>query len=327
MPVTRTLAPKRNLLLAFDAFGTLYQPNLPVPQAYGRAARRHGISCAPEKPEHELTAKDYEPVRHAFTRAFKEESARNPNYGKATGLGAEKWWANVIRRTFHPFLKPSQHVPDNLISELITHYSTGEGYHMYPDVLPFFRMLKNAAMQRAIHPPWKWDKTVVGIITNSDDRVPSILESFGLKVGPRRVGSSAQRSAEATPEDDISFVVLSYDVGFEKPDRRIFDAATQMLQETLAESGQPAERQSVDDYEKLYVGDSLDKDYFGAEAAGWHGVFVDRRKKKKHLLEELRLHPLTKIELKDKGVIKKVDMCADLGALSSWEPHEAQNRE
>jgi hypothetical protein len=27
--------------------------------------------------------------------AFKNESKQNPNYGKATGLGAEKWWGNV----------------------------------------------------------------------------------------------------------------------------------------------------------------------------------------------------------------------------------------
>lgn len=27
--------------------------------------------------------------------AFKHESKQNPNYGKATGLGAEKWWGNV----------------------------------------------------------------------------------------------------------------------------------------------------------------------------------------------------------------------------------------
>lgn len=86
---------KRNLLLAFDAFGTLYKPNVPVPQAYGRAALRYGIRCAPHRSDDQLTAEDFEPVKKSFSSAFKNESARNPNYGKATGLGAEKWWANV----------------------------------------------------------------------------------------------------------------------------------------------------------------------------------------------------------------------------------------
>jgi len=90
------MAGKKNLLLAFDAFGTLFKPNVPIPQAYGRAAIRYGIQCAPPKPDDQLTLEDFEPVKKSFGRAFKQESTQNPNYGKATGLGAEKWWASVI---------------------------------------------------------------------------------------------------------------------------------------------------------------------------------------------------------------------------------------
>jgi hypothetical protein len=89
------MARKKNLLLAFDAFGTLYTPNVLIPQAYGRAALQHGIRWAPQKADDQLTPEDFEPVKKSFGRAFKDESAQNPNYGKATGLGAERWWANV----------------------------------------------------------------------------------------------------------------------------------------------------------------------------------------------------------------------------------------
>lgn len=34
-------------------------------------------------------------IRDILRTAFKKESTQNPNYGKATGLGAEKWWSNV----------------------------------------------------------------------------------------------------------------------------------------------------------------------------------------------------------------------------------------
>ena len=115
---------------------------------------------------------------------------------------------------------------------------------------------------------WKWDKTIAGIITNSDDRVPSILNSFGLKVGPRRVGLSDQRwrdYASLKDDGDISFTVLSYDVGYEKPDRRIFDAAVDMLEETLADDQIAL---TVDDFEQLYVGDDLEKDHEGAWSGG-----------------------------------------------------------
>jgi hypothetical protein len=36
--------PKRNLLLAFDAFGTLFTPKQPIAVQYGDLARKHGLS-------------------------------------------------------------------------------------------------------------------------------------------------------------------------------------------------------------------------------------------------------------------------------------------
>ena len=129
---------------------------------------------------------------------------------------------------------------------------------------------------------------MVGIITNSDDRVPLVLESLGLRIGPRRVGSLTNRSADALDEDDISFVVLSYDVGFEKPDRKIFQAAEEMLRETLAGGCEDTYGNGIDGYEKLYVGDELKKDYVGARAAGWNSLLIDRGRKLKD--------PLVKVE-------------------------------
>lgn len=105
-------------------------------------------------------------------------------------------------------------------------------------------------------------KPIVGVITNSDDRVPSILSSFGLKVGLCRHGNNAQAPFEA--EDDINFVMLSYDVGFEKPRSEIFDATKQMVlfQERF-----------------LHIGDDLQNDYYAAIRAGWEGLLLDREAK------------------------------------------------
>ena len=99
MRFTRPLARRKNLLLCFDAFDTLYKPNVAVPAAYAFAAKRHGIDCVAEsvasQPVESWSEKDYEPVYSEFKKAFKQQTAQNPNYGKAAGLGAEKWWANV----------------------------------------------------------------------------------------------------------------------------------------------------------------------------------------------------------------------------------------
>lgn len=89
---TRVQCAKKNLLLCFDAFGTLFQPNVPIPRAYAEAAARHGVKCG----GHDSAAN----VGREFKRAFKEVSKSHPNYGKATGLGPEKWWRNVGQYMF-----------------------------------------------------------------------------------------------------------------------------------------------------------------------------------------------------------------------------------
>jgi hypothetical protein len=84
---SKPLPTKKNLLLCLDAFGTLFTPSIPIPIAYARAAARHGIHIP-------ITEHPTE-VGKRFKEAFKKESQENPNYGKATGMGAEKWWGNV----------------------------------------------------------------------------------------------------------------------------------------------------------------------------------------------------------------------------------------
>jgi FMN phosphatase YigB (HAD superfamily) len=205
--------------------------------------------------------------------------------------------SQVIRNTFTPFLKPDQEVPPALITDLLRQYSTKEGYKLYPEVLPFFRMLQK---RRSRNTP---SKIIVGIITNSDDRVPGILNDFGLIINSRRFAASAEppkvhsksletlfaasdedivpspgtnlrlRPADPESHDDVDFVILSYDVGHEKPDRRIFDAASSTLQKVLAKHDP---KLNASDFYKLYVGDDLNKDYVGAQRAGWGAMLVDR---------------------------------------------------
>lgn len=82
-------AAKPNLLLCFDAFGTLFSPKCSVAQQYAEIARECGIT----------SFSDLELERRLLD-AIKEERKQNPNYGKATGLGATGWWTNVSRATF-----------------------------------------------------------------------------------------------------------------------------------------------------------------------------------------------------------------------------------
>ncbi|KAG5931267.1 hypothetical protein E4U53_001858, partial [Claviceps sorghi] len=75
--------PKRNLLLCFDAFGTLFWPKLTVAQQYGQVARECGVTGWTEV---ELQSR--------LAAAFLDEAELHPNYGKASGLDATQWWTN-----------------------------------------------------------------------------------------------------------------------------------------------------------------------------------------------------------------------------------------
>lgn len=145
-------------------------------------------------------------------------------------------------------------------------FATAEGYKLFDDVLPMFQKIR-ALRKSATKSSVLCSKLEIGIITNSDDRVPSVLSEFGLHVGHRRYGTSTRAlDFEDSSHVDIKFVVMSYDVGFEKPDRRIFDIARQ-----LGSKGQ-----IIEPHECLHVGDHIQQDFLGAQAAGWDSLLLTR---------------------------------------------------
>ncbi len=134
---------------------------------------------------------------------------------------------------------------------------------LFPDVPLVLRGVRNLQSLR-------YDRVVVGVITNSDDRVPDVLASLGLKVSPLRYGTQQQNLGGHSGNWDIDFSVMSYDVGHEKPDLRIFDAAEEM---SMAVHGA-----GESSWEKIYVGDEYDKDVVGAISAGWNAILISVEK-------------------------------------------------
>lgn len=165
-----------------------------------------------------------------------------------------------------PLLSPAIPIPESLIQNLLTRFSTAEGYKLFEDVLPFFHKIRELR-QSASNSSRLFSTLEVGIITNSDDRVPSVLSDLGLHVGHRRYGTSTTALDLEDPSHvDIDFVVMSYDVGFEKPDRRIFDTARE-----LGSKGK-----TFEPYECLHIGDHFQQDFLGAQAAGWNSLLLSR---------------------------------------------------
>lgn len=130
---------------------------------------------------------------------------------------------------------------------------------------------------RGTQPRADGSRVVVGVVTNSDHRVPGILTSLGLRVGPLRYGEDASRTSSTGEAHDVDFVVMSYDVGCEKPDTRMFRAAEELLMKLPA-----AEGTELSAWERIYVGDEYAKDVVGATGAGWKAVLVGREAAIKH---------------------------------------------
>ncbi|KAK4998388.1 hypothetical protein LTR66_002362 [Elasticomyces elasticus] len=234
----------RNLLLCFDAFGTLFKPQPSIFEQYGDVARKLGLSGFSD-----------------------DDVAKSFKQGLIPDLSL---LTQIIRNTFKPLLLPSQSLPEDLAPQLLHRFSSKEGYVLFPDVLPFFEELRKARLRNVRSEDVQ---TVVGIVTNSDDRVPGILDSLGLNVDQLRFGQDVS-AGQAGGEVDIDFVVMSYDVGFEKPHRRMFDAATETLRNLLA--ARSAAHPGIDSWDVVYVGDELEKDVLAAEDAGWSAALLDR---------------------------------------------------
>ncbi|MEO8189081.1 MAG: HAD family hydrolase [Acidobacteriota bacterium] len=81
----------------------------------------------------------------------------------------------------------------------------------------------------------------IGVVSNADGRVRALLEIAGLS-------------------PFLEVVVDSFEVGFEKPDPRIFQAATDRLGVTSAEC--------------VYVGDIYSIDVLGARRAGMRAILI-----------------------------------------------------
>ncbi|KAL4920993.1 hypothetical protein BDW62DRAFT_175699 [Aspergillus aurantiobrunneus] len=292
----------RPLLLTLDAFNTLFHPRHPIPIQYAASASSFNVPISPSA------------LQPAFRASFKAQSASHPNYGRDLALrgeyaGPRQWWEDVIRGSFARALTESSsnpnaterkkggngtEVPDVLVQDLLDRFASATGYELYDDVEPFFRALR--ARQEGSQ---KRRKVIIGVVSNSDDRISSVLESLGVSVRDARAGEEKTRQGQDLPgfekerertahsknsssplqsleEKDIDFILTSYQVGAEKPDPLVWDVALRTAQrlDTGVETGGDAGGDGG--WERIHVGDDYNKDYRGAVDAGWKAYHLPR---------------------------------------------------
>ncbi|KAJ0416789.1 HAD-like domain-containing protein [Aspergillus carlsbadensis] len=282
----------RPLLLTLDAFNTLFHPRHPIPAQYAASAAAFNIPITPSA------------LQPAFKSAFKAQSRSHPNYGRDLALrgeygGPRQWWEDVIRGSFARALAESSssdsnakttEIPNGLVVDLLDRFASARGYKLYDDVRPFFERLHE--MQRK---GTSRRRVIIGVVSNSDDRVCSVLESLGVSVGETRAGERGghklpgfeeERERTGTPQPntrdsvsplqgqgqtDVDFVLTSYQAGAEKPAPYVWDTALRTAQ-VLTDDAVGNEG----GWECVHVGDDFGKDYRGAVDAGWKAYYLPR---------------------------------------------------
>lgn len=222
----------------------------------------------------------------------------------------------IIRNTFQPLVGDQTQLPSDLVPQLLHRFWSREGYTLYPDAVPLIQRVRRECVARDSS-----RVVIIGVITNSDDRVPAILTSLGLRVSPLRVGVDGEHATSPDKEHDIDFAVMSYDAGYEKPDRRIFDAAVRLAEEVAATTRSSDARD--DDWEKIYVGDEYDKDVVGALNADWKAVLIDREQQ--GYCDHPKVSSLARLnEKQSKGDLRAMFAtspavaCSSLATLAEW---------
>ncbi|MBI3325500.1 MAG: HAD-IA family hydrolase, partial [Nitrospinae bacterium] len=157
------------------------------------------------------------------------QATKDPvRYGVGEADG-RRWWQALVAETFRPLGTPQPF--DAFFEDLYTLFGQPEVWRVFPEVMEVLPRLKERGF-------------VTGVISNWDTRLGPLLEGLGLM-------------------RYLDHVVLSAEVGWEKPHRRIFEAA-------LTRAGVPPAQ-------ALHVGDNYQQDVVGARDAGMQAVWLRRR--------------------------------------------------
>lgn len=133
-----------------------------------------------------------------------------------------KFWAHVVAHA------TGCHAP-TLVDELYDHYAELDAWRLGADTFAWLDAVRDGGAR-------------IGVISNWDTRLRALLDGLGVL-------------------ERLDVLVVSGELGIEKPDRRIFEHAARELGVQIAEM--------------IHVGNDPHDDIDGARAAGARGVHID----------------------------------------------------
>ncbi|KAI8612270.1 HAD-like domain-containing protein [Chytriomyces sp. MP71] len=227
-------------LVTFDAWNTLFRLKHSVGATYLRLLQ-HKLSPAEQRALNLDRVRESD-ISQAFGAAFKRTSAEHAHFGRELG-SYQKWWTLVLQDTFAQVgaREPLSQATADL---LIGHFASAEPYVIEPTAATLLRHLRESGI-------------TVGVISNSDPRTVQALDALGLG-------------------DFIDFVVTQFEVGFAKPDPRIFKLS---LDRAGIENPALA----------LHAGDDLERDLEGPIACGWNAALLENASLADTILKRLEV--------------------------------------
>ncbi|XP_003747909.1 haloacid dehalogenase-like hydrolase domain-containing protein 3 [Galendromus occidentalis] len=185
-------------------------------------------------------------VEKSFRTSFRQLSSDHPNSGRES-IGCREFWHRVVSSTLtgagldaHP---RNEMLRKRISSHLYEAFATEENWKVNDNC--------NSVLEELLASNLK-----LIVLSNMDERLDSILKALKIR-------------------QYFHIVLSSYDTGFLKPERGIFDCALSKIDD----AGTRASAKSI-----IHVGDDFDCDYIGAKGAGWNALWLNER-------EELRQLP------------------------------------
>lgn len=175
---------------------------------------------------------DADAMEAAFRRAFGERrGGRSPSGESALRDEGYFWWRELVFDVMDS-LRLEVRQRDEFFRELYWRFAHADVWRLFPDVMPALLEVRARGLRTAL-------------LSNWDVRLRRVLQEMGV----------------ASLFDTM---VISSEVGIEKPDPKIF-----LLM---------CERLGVNPGQTLHVGDNRREDIEGAEAAGLNAVLIERGK-------------------------------------------------
>ena len=193
----------------FDAAETLFTTRASVGEIYAGLARQYGSQADPKR------------IQAAFVRHFR-------GAGPLSVQDQKQWWKDVVYRVFNEVGMVENF--DEFFERVYDKFRDSQGWMLFPETVDVLKELKALGLK-------------LGIISNFDTRIYSVLDSLGIR-------------------HFFDAVTISSEAGYSKPAAEIFEVAARGL-------GVPASA-------ILVVGDSPQDDVEAAIQSGMSGLLLDR---------------------------------------------------